>query len=369
MEQLRTVLRFFRRWKPIASIVGIVCGLCLNTIAIAQMPSDSRLPPFYHASPQLSAREHPWGRFLPQTWTRTQTTTTTNQNGQQIRSVSETKTTLESVGPDSLTLNIVSSVDMGGRSVPTSQQRVVVDFYQEPLVVGAQIRSLPSTTLMIDKQLIPCGIRTYETTGVDTHWKTTVWFSSQIYPYMLRVEKVQKSNQTENLILCQSTMEVTETGATDIRTSKRGTYRLRTVTQNAGITTDSKSSCSRHVPGGTLHETVQEFAANGTLIRSSETRLINYRCAESEAVSRTPPLNQRLPHSTQLRRPLLSPPQIVQQPIVSPRPHTTYPIPPARLRNSEAYDDEAYPYGNNEFSPEFPIPSGREPLRFRKRRL
>jgi len=265
----------------VVSLWGLVCGCCV-LYSVKPLSAQAVLfsPVLERNVPVLTAYEHPWARYLPKSWSRTQTVTTTELEDRRVRNITETKTILESVDGESLTLKSISTVDIGGRSVETSHQRKTVDFYSELVVEGTKIDQHPSTTLTIGKQLIPCEVRSYILLSPETKQRTTVWYSTQIYPYVLRVERILTAFPTEKdreeKILSSSTTELLDTDAIYLRRSKQGNYRYRTITKTGDITTDATMTGSRRITGGLDHEIVREMDQNGKVIRTMETRMINY---------------------------------------------------------------------------------------------
>ena len=265
----------------VASLWGMLCVCCvLHSIKPIFAQAVQFSPVLERDVPVLTAHGHPWARYLPKSWSRTQTVTTTELEGRRVRNITETKTTLESVDAESLKLRSVSMVGIGGRSVETPPQTITLDFYSEPVVDGTKIEQLPSTTLTVNKQLIPCEVRSYILLTPETKRRTTVWYSTQIYPHVLRVERILTTVSTEKdheeKILSSSTMELLETDALNLRRSKQGNYRYRTITKTGDITTDATMAGSRRITGGLDHEVVREMDQNGKVIRTVETRMINY---------------------------------------------------------------------------------------------
>jgi hypothetical protein len=245
--------------------------------------------------PLLTASEHPWGRFLPQSWVCLQKITRTNHEGYRMVDVRETKTTLQSIDPDGVTLQDVLTIGAGGKRTENPPNIRRFDFFQQPIQDEVSIRNASPTKLMIDHLVVPCEVRIYEQTTPSGKRKTTVWYSTQLYPYVLRSENVLRSIPTdkepEERILDMTITEVLETSAFHLRKSKFGTYRLRTTQKSGNVTTITEASCSRHVPGGILQKTTREFEGKGNEIREIRTvttRLINYSIPT--AVVAEPPL-------------------------------------------------------------------------------
>lgn len=233
----------------------------------------------------LSALEHPWGRFQPSSWCRTQTITWTVQDGKRVRNVNETKTILESVDQDGITLKEISSVDAGGKWIETAPVTKRFDFFGEPVREGTFVSRGEPEKLIVDNLIVPCEKRIYESTTSTGREKTTIWYSTQIYPYVFRVEKILRAapgkGTREDTILSRSTTEVLESSAFQIRKSKLGTYKIRKIRKSGNMTTVTETSCSRHLPGGIERKTVRELDGDGKEIRTVETRIINYQYTAS----------------------------------------------------------------------------------------
>ena len=271
MSRSRNKSFFLRLGGSGIFLLGIVCGYC------ALLPAQTEPE---RTVPTLTANEHPWAMYLPKSWVRTQTVTTTEHNGRKIRNITETVTTLESVDQNGLTLRSVTTSVVGGRSVETLSARETLDFYSEPVIEGVLIEQRPSTTLTIDKQLIPCEIRSYVLRTAETKQRTTVWYSTQIHPHILRVERIRTTLPTERdpteKVLSSSTTELLGTDALRFRRSREGHYSYQTITKTGDITTDATMTGSRRITGGLDTETVRELDRNGKVIRTIETRMINY---------------------------------------------------------------------------------------------
>jgi hypothetical protein len=224
--------------------------------------------------------EHLWGRFAPSSWRRLQTTVWTISAGHRIGNVSETKTILESVDDKSVTLQEIITAGTNAEIIGVKPVKKHYDFYNVALGEGMKISNASPMKIVIGGRIIPCERRIYEQTTPTITRKITVWYSTQIYPYVMRIERTVKSVPTaaepEVKILSQSTFEVTDSSAFKLLTSKQGVYRTRTIKRNGDITTVTDSYCSLHVPGGTIKEVTHEFDGLGTEIRQIETRLLNY---------------------------------------------------------------------------------------------
>ena len=238
----------------------------------------------------LTAGEHSWGRFLPNTWCIVQTVTVSNRDGRAVQSTQTVKTTLQSVDEGGVTLQEAERLELAGKVVEKEPQTVKYDFFNEPVQENVQVRlgahGLP-TRLMVDRKVVPCAVRIYEQQTSGGQLTTTLWYTPQVYPYVLRVEKILQSvpegESAGGQIIRQSVMLVQETAALKaLRGNRRNrTYTVRTEEKAGNITRITDARCSWDYPGGLLESTTQELDAQGREIRRSVSRMTNYFFHES----------------------------------------------------------------------------------------
>jgi hypothetical protein len=276
------------------NVFNIVLGMVLSIFVFGgnilpiygqtttEQTTSKQTSPKSITSPVLTVFEHPWGRFAPQSWVCLQKTTWTNREKHPTTDIREIKTTLQTIDANGVTLQEVQTTGAGEKRTENAPIIRRFDFFQQPIQEGMKIRNAAPTKLIIDHQIIPCEVRIYEQTTPAGKRKTTIWYSTQLYPYVLRSENVLRSIPTDKdpqeRILEMTITEVLESSAFHLRKSKRGTYRLRTTQKSGNVTTISEMSCSRHVPGGILRKTIREFERKGNEIREIRTvdiRLIN----------------------------------------------------------------------------------------------
>ena len=230
----------------------------------------------------MTAKEHPWGNFLPDTWRIVQTVTSSNIDGRSVQSQQTVRTTLVSVDAGSITLRKTETLNIGGRPVEQPPQIVRYDFFQEPIQENVRIRYGEPAKLEIDKRVVPCAVRIYEQQTSGGHLTTTIWYTTQLYPYVLRVERILRASpegdNSGGQIIRQSVTQVQETSALRIlRGNRRNrTYTLQTVERIGNITRITDARCSWDVPGGLLESTTRELDAQNREIRRSVSRMTNY---------------------------------------------------------------------------------------------
>ena len=242
----------------------------------------------------LTANEHPWGRFQPESRCIVQTTIISNLDGRPVRSLQTVQTTLKSVEEKSITLEETETLEIGGRIVKKEPQSVKVDFFQEPVQENVQISQGQPAKIVVDKKVVPCAVRIYEQQTPRGHLTTTIWYTPHVYPYVLRTEKILRGPATNedagDRVIQQSVMLVQETAALkSIRNNRRNRiYSLRIEEKGSNLTKITDARCSWDMPGGLLESTTREFDAQHREIRRSISRMINYSASESISIGLSP---------------------------------------------------------------------------------
>ena len=248
---------------------------------------------------QLTANEHVWGGFLPKSWRIVQTVSVSNFEGRTVQSAQTVRTTLQSVDGDGITLQESETLTFDGKIVEKKPQVMKYDFFHEPIQENTQITQGQPAKLMIGKKVVPCAVRIYDQKTAGEHLTTTIWYTSEVYPYVLRVEKILRGmpdgENPGGKVIRQSVMLVQETAA--LRTLGGGrrsrTYSVQMEEKAGNITRITESRCSWDVPGGLLEATTREFDAQNKEIRRSVSRMTNY--FSYELISPPQQLRTRLP--------------------------------------------------------------------------
>jgi len=161
---------------------------------------------------------------------------------------------------------------------------VKYDFCQEPIQENVQIHQGTPVKLEIDgnKRVVPCSVRIYEQQTSSGHLTTTIWYTPDVYPHVLRVEKIVRSasegESTGGQIIRHSVMRVQETSALkNTRSNRRNrTYQTQTIEKSGNITKITDARCSWDIPGGLLESTTRELDGQNREIRVSASRMTNY---------------------------------------------------------------------------------------------
>lgn len=230
--------------------------------------------------PALGRSENPWGPYAPKTRLRMRTTSTTFADDKITTRVADKVIELEAIDGKGYNLKTSTSVDLGGKRFQADPQVVRYDFFQQPILEGLKVMIAKPSRVQIGSVIIPCQVRIYEQESTDWRQQTILWYSTSIYPYILRNETtktmIPTPKEPEGRILSYSLTTVLGTSALagPIR-SRFGTYSLQTIRKSGGTTTMIHSSCSRHLPGGVVSETSRETDHDGKLLSQSDSFIID----------------------------------------------------------------------------------------------
>jgi hypothetical protein len=192
------------------------------------------------------------------------------------------KTTLKSIDGNGVTLEESETLELDGKTIEKSPLNVKYDFFHVPVQENVRISQGTPTKLEINKKFVPCAVRIYEQQTAGGRLTTTIWYSPQVYPYVLRTETVLRSvpdgENAGGQIVRSSVTLVQETSALKtIRGNRRSkTYALQTEEKAGNITKITNSRCSWDVPGGLMESTTREFDAQNREIRYSVSQMKNY---------------------------------------------------------------------------------------------
>lgn len=222
---------------------------------------------------------HPWGRFSPGAWKMVRVVTETlDERGVVVSTTThDTRTVLQSLDNESVTLEVSVTVEVGGKRFENAAQVIHQPLHGEP--AAAHLRLLPAGngSVTIEGQSIPCRIARLEFDGPGDGRKSslTVYISDSVAPYILKRESITRDTQgppfSETLVevialnLPWKILGETKTAAL-----------IRTSVRNGKGAVVTYSFVSPEVPGGVIAHTSKEIDVQGRTIRRSTLELIDY---------------------------------------------------------------------------------------------
>lgn len=221
---------------------------------------------------------HPWGRFDQGAWrySRVITESFDEQGAVANTSVTETKTTLQNVAPDGVTLRVEAAVEVAGKERDAEPQTIKQGFHNELTGEKLVVRDLGKAELALDGLRVPCRVELLETTGPNSKTTTKMYYSTTLAPYVLKRETTT-TDMGSGAVLNQSTLNVLslDRPCEILRRRKRAAH-VETVSKHPKGSVLTRALTCTDVPGGVICQTSEERDAKGRLIRRSTLQLLAY---------------------------------------------------------------------------------------------
>lgn len=223
-------------------------------------------------------RHHPWGRFGKGAWRVARVATETlNDRGQVTdTTLTETRTTLEEVDNDGVTLKIQVALEVAGKRIETEPQIVRQGFNGESSTSTSQVRTVGSERLTVDGRPYPCQVQQVETTTGGKRTVTKTYYCDEVAPYVLRTESTMLDGEGD----ARLAQTVTEVIALDlpfrILSRMRRTAHFKAVQETPKGKTISLVVQSLEVPGGVVFQSTKELDVNDRPVRRSTMELVGF---------------------------------------------------------------------------------------------
>src|SRR5262245_13782018 len=220
---------------------------------------------------------HPWGHFPVNSWKRVRTTTESLNEKGDVSSVTvtETKTTL--VGKDDTTYTLLAdaTINVASRTLTAPQQTARHGYYGEKPGQLLGVKSAGTNSMTIDGRAIPCEVRQVTFGGEGGSLVSTIYYSNQYPPFVLRRETGPEGAADD----AKNTTQV-EVVALDLPQRVRGelkhaSYVKTTQKLPQGARVTLEVHCD-DVPGGVVAHWASETDAAGRVVRRSTLELVDF---------------------------------------------------------------------------------------------
>ncbi len=256
---------------------SVRCVLCAAVVAVAATNAAALRAADTLAFP---AEHHPWGHFPVGSYKVVRTTSEALDDKGQVVSVTttDTRTTLIAADASSYSLQTDATVDVASRRITAAPQVARHGYYGESAgqPVGA-IRSTDSS-LTIDGRTIPCEVRQVVVTGDSGKVVTTLYYSDQFSPFVLRRETSVEVSAEE-----KRNSSLVEVVALDLPQRVHGELKQASyVKTTQKLPQSSKVTLEVHcdeVPGGVVAHWASETDSSGRVLRRSTLELVEYHVA------------------------------------------------------------------------------------------
>ena len=233
------------------------------------------------AADVIPRQQHPWGHFAPGSWKKISVVTQTIDPQGQVAgaSVTQTKTTLDKVDDDGVTLRIETSVEVGGKRFDTPVQVVRQGYPGQLQGQPIELKSLDPEAVTIEGKQIRCQVWQVKSDNADGKRLTKLFYSGATAPYVLRRE-TKLSDAANPQITFDTTVEVLALDMPYRVLDEMHTVAYeKTTAKNAKSTTTTVAVISPDIPGGVVGQTSKEVDASGRLLTRSTLELAEYHVA------------------------------------------------------------------------------------------
>src|SRR4051794_8570023 len=251
-----------------------------QVLALVVALSAMALGPALIAADVLSfpPEHHPWGRFPVGSSKVVRTTSEALDEKGQVVSVTttDTRTTLIAIDAASYTLQTDATVDVASRRITAAPQIARHGYYGELPGQALGAKRTSDASLTIDGRSIPCEVRQIVVGGDSGKVVTTLYYSDQYPPFVLRRETSVEGAADE-----KRNSSLVEVVALDLPQRVRGELKQASyVKTTQKLPQSSKVTLEVHcdeVPGGVVAHWASESDSNGRVLRRSTLELVEYQ--------------------------------------------------------------------------------------------
>jgi hypothetical protein len=220
---------------------------------------------------------HAWARFDENAWKRYRVVVE-NRDGSTVTSTSttETKTSLEKVEDDGITLQFEAVTEVAGKCLVSEPTTVKYGLHGEPANDHLSIRDGGTADVTIGEAKYPCQVELIESHDEKTQTTTKVYYCPKTPPFVLRRESVtmdvEGMNKVSETVLEVKTLDV----PFKILERTLSTSYIEVTTTQGGGRTKTCAYSSIHVPGGIVSHTSYQWDDSKRLVRQSTLTLVGY---------------------------------------------------------------------------------------------
>jgi hypothetical protein len=226
----------------------------------------------------ITAKLHPWGRFDPGAWKIVRVVTETlDEHGRVVSTTTaDTRTTLVDIDNDGVTLEIQTCMEVAGKRFQAEPQTVEQGFHGELAGPNLTLRKPVGGEVQIEDRRHPCKVQPLEIVGTAERSNVRIYYSANLWPYVLRRECVTKDADGKN-ILSETQVEVTALEMpVRLRDETRSGAHIKTIQRNGKGTVTGLAVVVPEVPGGVVSQSQKEVDRAGRVVRRSTLELVDY---------------------------------------------------------------------------------------------
>lgn len=224
---------------------------------------------------------HPWAYFNEGSWAKVRVVTQTfDASGRLVSSgMMETRTVLQAVEQDSVTLLVENTVEIGGKRLASQPQIVKQGYSGEQVGQNVAIKNLGAAQVTIDGKQIACQMQEVEVMAEGRRRSTLVHFSDAVAPYILRRKSVL-SDPAGNQAANEVDVEVIALDMpTKVLSEIHPAAHVKVVQKNDHGTTVTLSVNATDIPGEVISHSSKSVDSQGHVVRRSTLEVVGYHIA------------------------------------------------------------------------------------------
>ena len=233
-------------------------------------------------------RYHLWGSFPTGAWKTIRLVTESLDEQGKPTSVSTTESTTSLMDRDAkgVTLLVEAVVELVDKRLTVVPRIVRQDYFGLSAGAPVQVKSVGVTRLEIEGQKIPVQIHQAEETTPTGRTVTTIHFSDQVAPYVLRRE-TRSTDWEGKKILSETTSSVVALGLPwKVLSEIKQAALVHTLHKESKGTVETWALVCAEVPGGVVCQASKEYDETGRLVRRSSLELVDYDLRPSQESKR-----------------------------------------------------------------------------------
>jgi hypothetical protein len=222
------------------------------------------------------------------------TTETLDENGQVANtSVTETKTSLEDVDAEGVTLRVEAVVEIAGKRLPAEPRTVRQSLRGDWSDGRATIRNGGLAQVTIEGKPILCRVEEAEIITPSSTTVTRTFYSRFVAPYILKRESKTTSPDGKNTIEETSFRVLSLDRPCKVVPHVRRAAWVEAVSTTPNGSTVTRAFTAIEIPGGVVCHTADELDPKGRVVRHSSLVLVDFGLAPEKEDSGISPRPRR----------------------------------------------------------------------------
>jgi len=226
----------------------------------------------------LPISQHRWAKFLPGAWSKVRVITDSIDSDGMVTHTTVTyrTSTLVDVASNRYSLKNVTTVEVAGKRMEAKPQIVQYDLLDNLASQALVLREGGTANLVIEQRSVPCHLYLTESTTATRKDFTTLYYSAEIAPYLLKRQS-RATDPTSDATIEETIEEVHQLQVRRRILGRRMWTSLvqthRTYGKGSSVT---NAFWSMEVPGAVVESVMTESDSDGQTVRRRTLTLMGY---------------------------------------------------------------------------------------------